>query len=151
MMLEKTPSFDLAPTGVGLAQTSVNKYLFDFKSREFGDINNIFNGLHVGLECDFNGDVSTLAIDTNDLSPPPPQPAINSSPTGVGLSQTSVIDNDLYAVSPALVIIITNKNKNKIEYESGPAIGTVFNFSLNGAGLGREYIFKNRRKRCHED
>ena len=92
--------------------------VIDLKSREFSDINYIFNGLNIGLEYDFICDVSSsLAMVTNGLPPPPPHPANNSSPTGAGLSQTSVIDNS-HAVSPAPtaapVIII-------IKYESGPS------------------------------
>ena len=136
-----------------MSVTSIVDGIFELKSREFGDINNIFKGLNIGLECDFNDDVSSsLAIDTNGLSPLSHQPAVNSSPTGVGLSQTSVIDNDLCAVSPA-IIIITNENKSKIKYESGPssrykqtqtgyttapAIGVTYtpSFNLSPTGVG---------------
>ena len=88
------------------------------------DINNIFNG-----------DVlSSLVIDTNGLSPPPPQPAINSSPIGVGLSQISVINNDLYAVSPPPIIIITNK--------CGPSWGYKYTTTIDtGVGLDGEAGF----------
>ena len=165
--------FILLILAIGLSVASIVGGIFDLKSRNFGVLNGDFNVFDIDFKVElkscewdvFNAyfndyDVSSsTAIDTNGISPPPHRPAINSSPTGVGLSQTSVIDNDLCAVSPA-ILIITNENKRKIKYESGPpwrhkytrtgytttpAIGAVFNFSLIGAvfNIFGDYFHEN--------
>ena len=75
---------------------------------------------------DFNGAVSSLTIDTSDLSPPPLGPAINSSQRGVELFQASLIDDDLWGVLSALPATDKNENKIKIKHERGPLWGHIY-------------------------
>ena len=113
-----------------------NNVLINRFELEFGDSN------HVVL--------SPLVIDTPYPAPRPPQPAINFTPTGVGLPGNNVNGCDFFGVAPAPAIATTIAIKNNNECYSDPLIprdtgdaeiatsALVFNFVPIGLG-SREF------------
>ena len=91
--------------------------IFELKSLEYGDFNDKIDGFGFTSELEYELEwdafrITSPANETIRTMPHTLAPAFNSTPTGVGSCQTSVIGCDLIAVLSAITIATTKTNKN---------------------------------------
>ena len=91
--------------------------IFELKSLEYGDFNDKISGFDFTFELEYELEwiFRIPTIETIRTMPHTLAPAFNSTPTGVGSCQTSVIGCDLIDVLSAITIATTKRNKNENE------------------------------------
>ena len=100
---------------------TVIRCVLELKSREFCDFNDKTNDCNNGFELKYGLECGVLSPGNKSIVaiPRTTTPAFNSTPTCVGICQTSVIGYDLIDAVPAISIPITQVIKNENEIKIG--------------------------------